>query len=68
MNCSPGLPGRLLSLDAMVIDLCASAFDWAHFRASKGAAKLHLLLVHDGHLSYFAVITEGRIHEIKIAR
>jgi hypothetical protein len=41
---------KLLSLDATVIALCASLFDWAQFRRSKGAVKLHLLLDHDGHL------------------
>jgi len=29
----------LLSLDATVIDLCASMFDWAKFRRTKGAVK-----------------------------
>ena len=38
---------KLLSLDATVIELCASMFDWARFRATKGALKLHLLLDHD---------------------
>src|SRR5438445_13835012 len=41
---------KLLSLDATVIDLCASLFDWARFRQTKGAVKLHLLLDHDGYL------------------
>lgn len=63
-----GLPGKLLSLDATVIDLCASVFDWAHFRTTKGAVKLHLLLDHDGYLPCYAVITEGKIHEIQVAR
>ncbi|MDQ2833445.1 MAG: hypothetical protein M3Y50_06785 [Acidobacteriota bacterium] len=45
-----GLPGKLLSLDATVIDLCADVFDWAEFRTTKGAGKLHLLLDHDGYL------------------
>lgn len=63
-----GLPGKLLSLDATVIDLCAEVFDWAHFRTTKGAVKLHLLLDHDGYLPCYAVITEGRTHEIQIAR
>ncbi len=36
----------LVSLDAGVIDLCASVFDWAQFRRTKGAVKLHLLLDH----------------------
>src|SRR6516162_6478005 len=37
---------KLLSLDATVIDLCASLYDWAKFRRTKGAIKLHLLLDH----------------------
>lgn len=63
-----GLPGKLLSLDATVIDLCAAVFDWALFRTTKGAVKLHLLLDHDGYLPCYAVITEGKVHEIRIAR
>jgi hypothetical protein len=58
----------LLSLDATVIDLCAKMFDWAKFRRTKGAVKLHLLLDHDGYLPSFAVITEGKTHEIRVAR
>ena len=41
---------KLISMDATVIDLCASVFDWARFRRTKGAVKLHLLLDHDGFL------------------
>lgn len=63
-----GLPGKLLSLDATVIDLCAAVFDWAKFRTTKGAVKLHLLLDHDGYLPCYAVITEGKVHEIQVAR
>ena len=51
---------KLMSLDATVIDLCAEVFDWAKFRQTKGAVKLHLLLDHDGYLPAFAVITEAR--------
>jgi hypothetical protein len=58
----------LMSLDASVIDLCASMFDWAKFRLTKGAGKLHLLLDHDGYLPSFAVITEGKKHEVRVAR
>lgn len=63
-----GLPCKLLSLDATVIDLCAEVFDWAKFRTTKGAVKLHLLLDHDGYLPCYAVITEGKVHEIQVAR
>src|SRR6266511_2310726 len=59
---------KLVSLDATVIDLCASVFDWARFRQTKGAVKLHLLLDHDGYLPEYAVITEGKRHDIRVAR
>src|SRR5882762_3471352 len=55
-------------MDATVIDLCASVFDWARFRQTKGAVKLHLLLGHDGYLPEYAVITEGKRHEVRGAR
>ena len=59
-------PLRLL--DASVIDLCLSVFDWAKFRRTKGAIKLHLLLDHQGCLPCWALVTEGKTHEIKAAR
>jgi hypothetical protein len=59
---------KLFNLDATVIELCASLFDWAKFRTTKGAVKLHLLLDHEGYLPVFANITDGKTHEIKIAR
>ena len=59
---------KLLSLDATVIDLCAELFPWATFRRRKGAVKLHFTLDHDGYLPRFAVITEGKASEVKVAR
>jgi Domain of unknown function (DUF4372)/Transposase DDE domain len=59
---------KLLSLDATVISLCVLVFDWAQFRRSKGAVKLHLLLDHDGYLPNFAVVTEGKQHEVRVAK
>jgi hypothetical protein len=59
---------KLLSLDATVIDLCLSLFPWAKFRRTKGAVKLHLLLDHDGYLPTFALLTEGRNHEVTTAQ
>lgn len=58
----------LVSLDATVIDLCASLFDWAQFQRTKGAVKLHLLLDHDGYLPTFACITEGKASDLSVAR
>jgi hypothetical protein len=59
---------KLFSLDASVIELCLSLFDWATFRQTKGAVKLHLLLDHDGYLPVFADITEGSVHELNVAK
>jgi len=59
---------KLLSMDATVIELCATMFDWAKYRQAKGALKVHLLLDHDGYLPVFARITEGREHELLTAQ
>lgn len=58
---------KLVSLDSSVIDLCVTLFDWAKFRRTKGAIKLHLILDHDGYLPSFAVITEGKVSDVKVA-
>jgi IS4 transposase len=44
-----------------------SMYDWAKFRRTKGAVKLHLMLDHDGHLPSFAVITDGKCADVKVA-
>ena len=59
---------KLYSLDASIIDLCIKMFDWAKFRQKKGAIKLHLLLDHDGYLPSFVHITDGKTHEVNIAK
>jgi len=59
---------KLYSLDASTIDLCLSVFPWADFRTTKGAIKLHVGLDHDGYLPTFLAITEGRVHEVNLAR
>ncbi|HNS56797.1 MAG TPA: IS4 family transposase [Smithellaceae bacterium] len=58
---------KLVSLDSTTIDLCLSMYDWAKFRRTKGAVKLHLVLDHDGYLPSFAVITDGLCHDVKVA-
>jgi hypothetical protein len=59
---------KLFSLDATLIELCLSLFDWATYHQTKGAVKLHLLLDHDGYFPVFARITDGLTHEMKVAR
>jgi len=58
---------KLVSLDSTVIDLCLSLYDWAKFRRTKGAVKLHLVLDHDGYLPCFGVITDGKVQDVKVA-
>jgi hypothetical protein len=59
---------RLLTLDSTTIELCASMFDWARWRQTKGAVKLHLLLDHDGYLPVFGHVTDGKVGDVKVAQ
>jgi hypothetical protein len=59
---------RLLTLDSTTVELCASMFDWAHFRQTKGAVKLHLLLDHEGYLPVFAHVSDGKTGDVKVAQ
>ena len=74
-RCRPLMPkhpfkfkGKLISLDASIIELSLSVFPWATFNRKKGAVKLHLGLDHDGYLPTFVSVTKGRHHEVKWAR
>ena len=58
---------KLISMDSTTLDLCLEMFDWARFRRTKGAIKLHLLLDHDGYLPSFAIVTEGNVSDVKVA-
>jgi hypothetical protein len=59
---------KLFSLDATLVELCVSLFNWATYRQTKGAVKLHLLLDHDGYFPVFAHITDGRTHDLTVAK
>jgi hypothetical protein len=62
------LKRKIYLLDASVISLSLSLYDWAQFRTRKGAVKLHMLLDYDGCLPAFADLTKGKVHEIQVAR
>ncbi len=59
---------KLLSIDATMIELCLSVFDWAAYQRAKGAVKLHLVLDHDGYLPSYAVLSDGKQSEITVAK
>ena len=54
-------------MDASIIPLSLSLFDWAKFRKKKGAIKLHTLLDYDTGLPCYAVLTDGKTHDVKAA-
>ena len=43
------LHNKLVRMDSTSIDLCASLFDWSRYKHTKGAAKVHMLLDHNGY-------------------
>lgn len=58
----------LVSLDSTVIPVCLSMFDWAQYVRTKGAVKLHLVLNHEGYLPQYAVISDGKTADVKVAK
>ncbi len=59
---------KLYSLDSTTIELSLSLFNWARYMQTKGAIKIHLLLDHEGYLPVFALITEGRRNDVRVAQ
>src|SRR5690625_7406769 len=51
-----------------MIPISLSLFNWAKFRTKKCANKLHAVLDYDTGLPNFAVITDGKTHDIEPAR
>ena len=62
------LKRKIFIMDASVIPLSLSLFDWAKFRTKKGAVKLHAVLDYDTELPSYAVISNGNKHDVVAAR
>jgi len=58
----------LLTLDATVIPVCVSMFEWASYVKSKGAVKLHMVLDNASFLPQYAVITPGNTGDVTAAK
>jgi transposase len=50
-------------IEASIIPLCIGLFDWAKYRASKGALKIHMNLDGDNIMPHDAYLTNGKTHE-----
>ena len=60
------IAGKVYALDSSTIDLCLSLFDWAPFRATKAAIKLHTLLDLRGAIPSFIHISDGKMHDVNV--
>jgi hypothetical protein len=59
---------KLQALDATTVKLCLKLFPWAKFRHRKGAIKIHTLYQYGSEIPSFINITDGKTHEIRVAR
>ena len=60
------LDATVYALDATTIDLCLSLFDWAPFRTTKAAIKMHTLLDLRGSIPAFIHVSDGKMHEVNV--
>lgn len=63
--------GDVFAMDSTTIELCLYLCPWAKFhheKTGKGAAKLHTAIDIANDLPQFAVVTDGRTHDIRVAR
>ncbi len=61
------LKRKIYALDSTLISLCLSLYDWAQYRSTKGAVKLHTLLDYDGCLPVYINVTDGKVSDNKAA-
>jgi transposase len=60
------LDATIYALDSTTIDLCLSLFDWAPFRTTKAAVKMHTLLDLRGAIPAFIHISDGKMGDVKV--
>src|SRR5690606_33838719 len=59
------IKSKIYLLDSTTISLCLSLFDWAKYKTTKGAVKMHTLLDFDGNLPVYVNITDGKTADNK---
>jgi len=60
------IDATIYALDATTIDLCLSLFDWAPFRKTKAAVKMHTLLDLRGNIPTFIHISDGKMADVNV--
>jgi len=59
-----GLDATVYALDSTTIDLCLSLFEWAPFRSTKAAVKMHTLLDLRGAIPAFIHVSDGKMGDV----
>jgi len=60
------LDATVYALDSTTIDLCLSLFEWAPFRSTKAAVKIHTLLDLRGNIPAFIHVSNGKMSDVRI--
>lgn len=60
------IEATIYALDSTTIDLCLSLFDWAPFRFTKAAVKMHTLLDLRGNIPAFIHISDGKMADVNV--
>ena len=60
------LDNTVYALASSTVDLCLSLFEWAPFRSTKAAIKLHTLLDLRGAIPAFIHISDGKLHDVNV--
>jgi Domain of unknown function (DUF4372)/Transposase DDE domain len=63
---SVDLDATVYALDSTTIDLCLSLFDWAPFRSTKAAVKMHTLLYLRGAIPAFIHVSDGKLGDVNV--
>ena len=63
---SVDLDATVYALDSTTIDLCLSLFDWAPFRSTKAAVKMHTLLDLRGAIPAFIHVSDGKLGDVNV--
>jgi len=59
------IKSKIFLLDSTTVSLCLSLFDWAEYKTTKGAVKMHTLLDYDGNLPAYIHVTDGKTADNK---
>jgi len=62
------LQRKIFIMDASIIPLRLSQFDWANFRMKKGVLKLHAAIDNDTGLPSYACMTDGKKQDVRVAK